>query len=39
VIPPLPDEVDGLEFRLTVKPREVPEIQEVSLTETTVIIK
>ncbi|HVJ50207.1 hypothetical protein [Desulfitobacterium sp.] len=40
VIPPLPDEVDGLEFRLTVKPhREVPEIHEVFLTETTVTIK
>lgn len=40
VIPPLPDEVNGLEFRLTVKPhQEVPEIQKVSLTETTVTIK
>src|SRR5680860_118439 len=39
VIPPLPDEVDGLEFRLTVKPLEVPVIQDVSLTETTVTIK
>lgn len=40
VIPPLPDEVDKFEFRLTIKPRrEVPEIQEVSLTETIVTIK
>jgi len=40
VIPPLQDEVNGLEFRLTVKPhQEVPEIQEVYLTETTVTIK
>lgn len=40
VTPPLPDEVSGLEFHLTVKPhREIPEIHEVFLTETTVTIK
>ncbi|MDR3542077.1 MAG: hypothetical protein P4L69_14075 [Desulfosporosinus sp.] len=39
VIPPLPDKLDGFEFFLTVKPRVVPEIQEVYLTETTVTIK
>lgn len=40
VTPPLPDEVNRVEFRLTVKPiREVPEIQEVSLAEISVTIK
>lgn len=40
VIPPLPDDVEGLEFLLTVKPhRETLAIQEVFLTETTVTIK
>ena len=40
VIPPLPDEVSGIQFHLTVKPiREIPEIQEVSLGEISVTIK
>lgn len=40
VTPPLPDEVAGIEFNLTIKPfREIPEVQEMSLEEQTVIIK
>lgn len=38
VIPPLPDEVAGIAFNLTIKPfREIPEIQEVALEETVTI--
>ncbi|MCO1602221.1 hypothetical protein [Desulfosporosinus nitroreducens] len=40
VIPPLPDDVTGLEFRLSIKPfPEIPEMQTVNLSESTVIIK
>ena len=40
VIPALPDDINGVEFRLSVKPlRENPEFQEVQFTETTVTIK
>jgi hypothetical protein len=39
VIPALPDNINGLEFRLSVKPlRENPEFQEVQFTETTVTL-
>ncbi|AHF07255.1 hypothetical protein [Desulfitobacterium metallireducens] len=38
VTPPLPDEVAGIVFNLTIKPfREIPEIQEVALEETVTI--
>lgn len=40
VTPPLPDDVTGLEFRLSIKPfHEIPEVQIVALTESTVTIK
>lgn len=40
VSPRLPDETDGLEFQLNVKPmRDIPDIQEIVLTETTVTFK
>ena len=37
VIPALPDDINGMEFRLNVKPlRENPKLQEVQFEETTV---
>lgn len=39
VSPPLPDDVTGLEFRLSIKPYHIPEKQTVVLTESTVTIK
>lgn len=40
VSPPLPDDVTGLEFHLSIKPmHEIPEMQTVALTESTVTIK
>ncbi|MHB8072182.1 MAG: hypothetical protein ACYDGZ_00195 [Desulfosporosinus fructosivorans] len=39
VSPPLPEDVTGLEFRLSIKPYHIPEKQTVVLTESTVIIK
>lgn len=40
VIPALPDDINGVEFRLSVKPlRENPEFQEVQFTKTTITIK